>query len=234
MNTLKNFLFIFLTIFLLNACSSGAGTTVGSTGSVGLSLQLKSLATGESYQTQDGYTLEFTTFALAFSKITLSNQETQKTFAAEFATEEAADLVEVENIPAGEYTASTLTLGVATADQGIPDLEGKSILIVAQASSGSEACTLQIELVGDETLTVNSADHDVEVSAGEESELLVEIDPNSIFGNVDLPDTCTGNATLTVSQSSNTSLADAILTGFSNAGSLVLGDTAGHSHSHSH
>lgn len=221
MKFLKLSVFIFLLVCLLNACATGAGTSEGSTGTAGLSMQLKELSAGESYRTQDGYALEFTTFALAFSKITLESFTTSEAFTADFADEEVTDVVEVEDIPAGEYDEVTLTLGNIGA-----------VLIIAEATSGSDTCTVRVELTSDETITVNPADTNVDVTAGEEAELLVEVDPNQIFGTIDLPDTCTGGTTVTISASQSVSLSESVMDNLIGSEAFSLGSTEGHAHDH--
>ena len=72
---------------ILNACATGSGTTEGSTGTACLSLQLKELVAGESYETQNGFVLEFTTFSMAFSQITVGSFGTVESFTADFADE---------------------------------------------------------------------------------------------------------------------------------------------------
>ncbi len=233
------------------SCASGQGGTGNttnntSTGTAALSLQLEEGATGLS---QNNYQLDFTTFALAFSKITLGDQEVTESFTADFFDEEITDVIEMEDVPTGEYNTATLTLGTASGLSGAAalvahnlqaatvgsdvtsSLNGLSVLIIADAQNGADTCTLRVELVSDATITVgNDAAADIDVGANEETEVLVAVDPDAIFGTITVPATCSGDATVTISATENAALGTTLLSNLKTA--FELESTDGHSHSH--
>ncbi len=210
------------TLFLIVALASALGCAAGpgkgpeeENGLAGLSLQLHGLEAGEIYLTNDGYRLTFGHFALAFSAISLGDVETQALFDADFSDEEAADVVEIEEVPAGEYDAVTLTL--------------VSVFLEAEAVNGSNACTVQVALAADgEIIEVEPEGNAVTVVAEEEAEVLVEVDPNAVFAGVDLGGLCQGDALVTISAAENSSLAQQISENL--AGAFVLGSTEGGHH----
>jgi hypothetical protein len=223
------------TLFLILALASVLGCAAGpgkgpeeENGLAGLSLQLHGLEEGDIYLTNDGYRLTFGHFALAFSAIQLGAVETQAPFGADFFDEEAADVVEIEEVPAGEYDAVTLTLGLGEA--GLPsDLTGLSVFLEAEAVNGSQACTVQVALAADgEIIEVEPEGNAVTVVAEEEAEVLVEVDPNAVFAGVDLGGLCQGGALVTISVTENSNLAEQISDNL--AGAFLLGSTEGHHH----
>ncbi|HKY63137.1 MAG TPA: hypothetical protein VJR29_06940 [bacterium] len=238
---------ILLLALILGGCASGPGNSPEEeNGAAGLSLQLQGLEEGEIYLTNDGYRLTFGHFALAFSAIRLGEIEAQAPFGADFFDEEVVDVVEIEEVPAGEYDGVALTLGLAEAGQaqrflrarglknaeGLPpSLAGLSVFLEAAAANGGDACTLQVALAADgETIDVDPAGQAIEVHGGEEAEILVEVDPNAVFAGVDLGALCQGDTLVTISAAENSELAEQIAANLS--GAFLLGSTEGHSHSH--
>lgn len=235
---------------VLNACDSnvvpdGSESADTGVGSAALSLQLEELPAGERYVSADGVLLDFSAFAMAFSKITLGSEELTADFTADFSDEEVVDVVALENVPPGEYGELGLTLGTAsdlsgtavlaiksaaTGGEVTSSLNGLSVLIVAEGINGGATCTIRVELTGDQTLDVAFEDADVDVTAGEEAEVLVIVDPNRIFGTVSLAPLCTGGADVLISADSNASQASALLDNFVSNEALELGSTEGHSH----
>lgn len=242
-------LMVFLSIpaaFLLTDCASGPGrASDDETGSAALSLQLAGLEEGEIYASNDGYVLTFTHFAMAFSGMSLGEAEVDEAFSADFFDEEVVDLVEIEEVAPGEYDEVALTMGTAgsggnarflqarnlkRAETTPSALDGNSVFLEAEAVRGSDHCVLQVVLQADgETVEVDPGDSDVEVEAGEESEVLVEVDPNQVFAGVDLGGLCQGGGVVTISAADNSELADRIVANL--GGAFALGSSEGH-HDH--
>ena len=241
-------LIVFLGIpvaFLLTACASGPGRAPDdATGSAALSLQLAGLEEGEIYASNDGYVLTFTHFAMAFSGMRLGDAEVDEGFSADFFDEEVVDLVEIEGLAPGEYDEVALTMGLAgsggnarflkvlnlkNAETTPGALDGNSVFLEAEAVKGSDHCVLQVVLQADgETMEVDPGDSDVEVEAGEEAEVLVEVDPNQVFSDVELSGLCQGGSVVTISAADNADLADRIASNLS--GAFSLGSSEGHHH----
>jgi len=240
---------VFLSIpaaFLLAACASGPGQAPDEeTGSAALSLQLAGLEDGEIYVSNDGYVLTFTHFAMAFSGMSLGEAKIDEAFSADFFDEEMVDLVEIEEVAPGEYDEVALTMGTAgsggnarflqarnlkRAETTPSALDGNSVFLEAEAVRGSDNCILQVVLQADgETMEVDPGDNDVEVEAGEEAEVLVEVDPNQVFAGVDLGGLCQGGGVVTISAADNADLADRIAANL--GGAFALGSSEGH-HDH--
>lgn len=209
-----------LVLSLSNLWSCAPGTSEGSTGTVALSLQLPE----ENFFSEDGYQLTFEHFALSFSKITLGNSQTEEAFAADFALEEVADIVEIENVHGGEYDEVSLTLSSE-------EPEGNSVFIQGTAQKDGNSCSFILELAADDVeIEVAPEGQEVDVEANTESELLVVVNPNVMFQNISLGADCTGDAELVFSADSNSSVANQMLTGL--VASFELGSTSGHTHSH--
>lgn len=230
----------------LAACASGPGQAPDEeTGSAGLSLQLAGLEDGEIYASNDGYVLTFTHFAMAFSGMSLGEAEVDEAFSADFFDEEVVDLVEIEEVAPGEYDEVALTMGTAgsggnarfvkarnlkNAETTPGALDGNSAFLEAEAVKGSDHCVLQVVLQADgETVEVDPGDSDVEVEAGEEAEVLVEVDPNQVFAGVDLGGLCQSGGVVTISAADNADLADRIAANL--GGAFALGSSEGH-HDH--
>lgn len=230
----------------LAACASGPGQAPDEeTGSAALSLQLAGLEDGEIYVSNDGYVLTFTHFAMAFSGMSLGEAEVDEAFSADFFDEEVVDLVEIEEVAPGEYDEVALTMGTAgsggnarflqarnlkRAETTPSALDGNSVFLEAEAVKGSDNCILQVVLQADgETMEVDPGDNDVEVEAGEEAEVLVEVDPNQVFAGVDLGGLCQSGGVVTISAADNADLADRIIANL--GGAFALGSSEGH-HDH--
>lgn len=237
--------------WVLHGCDSNtnAGGS-GGAGSAALSLQLEELPAGENYVSGDGVLLNFSAFALAFSKITLAGEEVVEDFAADFFDEEVIDAVVLEDVPAGEYEGVELTLGTASGLSGAvalaaqitktaavggevtSSLNDHSVLIVGQGINGGATCNLRIELVSDAVLDVHGhEDVHVDVASGEEAEILTVVSPNILFEGISLAPLCTDGAEVAISASSNASLGAAILEKLAHE-AVELGSTEGHTHSH--
>lgn len=227
------------------ACASGPGQSPDEeTGSAGLSLQLAGLDDGEIYVSNDGYVFTFTHFAMAFSGMRLGEAEVKESFSADFFDEEAVDIVEIEEVAPGEYDEIALTMGLAgsggnarflkarnlkNAETTPGALDGNSVFVEAEAVKGSDNCVLQVALqLEGETMEVDPGDNDVEVEAGEEAEVLVEVDPNQVFAGVDLSGLCQGGGVVQVSATDNADLADQIASNL--GGAFALGSSEGHHH----
>jgi hypothetical protein len=239
--------------WLLNGCDSnvssgGSGDLSSETGSAALSLQLEELSAGENYISGDGVLLNFSTFAMAFSKITLGSEELSADFTADFFDEEVIDVIELEEVPTGEYDAVTLTLGTASGLSGAAvltvknaavgsdvtsSLNGNSILVVGEGINGGATCNLRVELVSDGMIpAANDAGNQVEVKSGEEAEVVVVVDPDRLFEDVALAPLCADGADVTISSDSNPSHAAAILDNLLSNEVVELGSAEGHAHSH--
>lgn len=250
---MKTFLFLFLTMIFLSACAAGPGSSSNETGAAALSLQLPELSPGLSFQTSDGFRLDFTTFALSFSAITMGSDAAEEPFAADFFDEEVVDIIEIEDVPPDEYEEVTLTLAIAgglsgpsvqkflqvkngaSGDDVTSSLNGLSALIIAEAVSenGDESCTLRFELQNEGLVTVgNEEGNHVEVTAGEEAEILVAVDPAELFGNVAVAPLCAGGAVVTISGVDNPELAETVADNLLSGPAFQLESTEGHSHSH--
>lgn len=234
------------TMLWLSSCASGPGQASDEAGAAGLSLQLAGLEDGTVYVSNDGYVLEFRHFAMAFSSMRVGDESVVENFSADFFDEEVVDIVELEDIPPGEYDSVELVMGAAgsggnvrflrarqlkNAETTPGALDGNSVYLEAEASKGGDNCVLQVALqVDGETMNVDSDGNDIDIVAGEETEILVEVDPNQVFSGIDLAGLCTGGATVTISSQEDDSLAQQI--GENLAGAFTLGSTEGHSHSH--
>lgn len=245
MRSFHSILWSTILLFGLSACAVGPGKSPEDDfGTAALSLQLHGLEEGEIYLTQDGYRLGFDHCAFAFSQVELDEFAVEEPFAADFFDEEVTDLVEIDGILSGSYEAVALTLGQGEAEQAqrfldvrgtknseIPSaaLEGNSVFLQAQAVNGSNNCVVQVSLkMPGMKISVDPAGNEVEVSSGEESEILVEVDPNAIFAEIDLGGLCQGGGLLTISSEENAALANQISANLSN--SFLLGGAEGHHH----
>lgn len=244
-------LFLF-TLCFANMWSCAPGNSNTSTGSLALSLQLSE---EQNFFTEDGYQLTFQHFALSFSKITVANLQTEESFSADFALEEVADIVEIENVPGGEYDEVSLTLsseGLAAeskiafvanlksnhsnheehgdSESEVPEeLEGNSVFIQASAQKDGNSCSFILQLASDDVeIEVSPEGQEIDVEPNTESELLVVVNPNVMFQNISLGADCTGDAELVFSSTSNSSTANQMLNGL--VTSFELGSTSGHSH----
>lgn len=229
------------------ACVSGPGRAYDEPGSAGLSLQLEGLDAGEIYVSHDGYVLSFHQFALAFSGASLGELRVEQGFNADIFEEEASDLVEFEDLIPGDYDEVTLTLGLAefgqetrffqtpssfkNVESSQEILGGLSVYLEVDAVRGTDRCRLEVALSQDgNVIKVDAGDHGIQVEAGGESEILVEIDPNRVFSNIDLTDLCRNDAVVEISDTENVEMADEIAANLS--GSFSLGEGGGHSHEH--
>lgn len=233
-----------------NVNNGGGGGGGGAEGSAALSLQLEELSAGENYVSADGVLLDFSVFAMAFSKVSMGAESVEEAFTADFFDEEVTEVIEVDSVPAGDYEDIELQLGTASGLSGsaalvvrskeaavgpevTESLNGKSVLIVGQGVKGGSTCDFRIELVSDGVIDVHGHDGaHVEVKAGEEAEILAVVNPNALFNGVILGTLCTDGANVTISSSSNPSFANAILDNLLNNDAVELGSTEGHSHAH--
>ncbi len=235
-------------LLLAAGCDSAPSANDSGSGTAALSLELEELSPGENYISGDGVLLNFSTFALAFQGISLGGENVTADFTADFFDEEAVDVVEIEDVPTGEYEEVRLTLGTAaglsgaavlavkraaTGDGVTSSLNGLSALIVGQGINGSATCDVRVELISSGVLNVpgEEASH-VAVEAGEEAEILVVAYPNKVFEGVSLSPLCVDGADVVISETLHPSHAAAILDNLISNDTFALGSTEGHTHSH--
>lgn len=212
-------------------CNSTPGTRAGSTGTVSLSLEMEAPAGGaDHYTSQNGYEITLQTLAMSFSQISMGGEELETDFSASFADEEQVDVVEVEDVPAGDYDTVELTLHPS--EDATSPLPEKSVLMIGTATSGSNTCTLRVEIVSSSEITIDLGDTPFDMSANSEEELLVVFDPAQVFSTIDIPAACTGDATVTISATSHADLATTILGQIRTGDVLSVESTEGHTHEH--
>ncbi|MCE9626066.1 MAG: hypothetical protein K8R69_11560 [Deltaproteobacteria bacterium] len=203
--------------FTLFACATGPGNFDDEPGSANLSLQLSGLESSTPVVSHDGFILTFTHFALSFSQMQLGEASVEEAFSADIFSETASGLAVLEDMAPGDYSSLALTLGMT----GNPPLQGNSILLEGEARKGGSKCVLNVQLQADGTaLEVDAGDEGVSVVSGEETQLLVQVDPNAVFAGVDLGGLCQNGATVMISAAQNSQLAEQILGNFSSAFSL--------------
>jgi len=214
---LRKYFGIFAMFLTLAACASGPGKFDDEPGSANLSLQLSGLESSTPVVSNDGFILTFNHFALAFSQLQLGDASVEEAFSADIFAETASGLAMLEDLSAGDYSSLSLTLGTG----GNPPLQGNSILLEGEARKGGIDCALSVQLQADGTgLEVDVGEGGVSVVSGEETEILVQVDPNAVFAGIDLGGLCQNAATVTISAEQNPQLAARILDNFSGALSL--------------
>lgn len=239
MSIFRSLILLCLVFGFINCASESGGTSTGSTGAAGLSIQLKE---NSSFTTNNGFTLTPTTFAMSFSQLSLSSFSTDESFAADFFDEEAADIIEIENVSGGEYEEIELTFSpaeglggdaaflisnVSVGDEVTESLNDYSFLLVASATDGNDSCQVRILLNFEETITISGEEGvHVEITPNEEAEILVEVDPDAILSSIDL-EGCQDNQTMTISEGA---LANQLISNLGNALSLESADDHGHDH----
>ncbi len=205
-------------VLLQSGCANTAGTAAGSTGTASLSIEL-SEPNGSHFQSLDGYDLDISRFELNFTRFAIGAYSVTEDFTAECAGDEASDIITIEDLPGGaEFSDIQLSLD--------------SVTITATAVSGGNECLLEIQLTDDIILAVGTEENLFQAVANEESELLIEIDPNALFSVLDVPSACTGGNTISISSTSNVAAANTLASQFLEDGVITLGNTEGHSHDH--
>lgn len=175
-------------------CATTSGTADGSTGSVGLSLELEE----NEFVSDDGYDVRIDEISLCLGGLAIGPAAATDSAAAEFAHSEAEDFYELTGVPAGDYHDLEIAF---CSDEASLALEGA-------ASSGESSCDFSILLSSLDDLELEAVDHIV-IDELEETEVVLHFNAASFLEALSFADIgCDADASLEISESSLADVAE--------------------------